>query len=73
MAQPVVLIGPHIEMGTLCDGSLGIAARYHLTVHVYVPFYRNYINQSSFVEAVLAVVVAVQNESPKADTDIGTF
>jgi hypothetical protein len=50
-----LLIGPHIEMGTLCDGSLCIAARSiraRLLRARLRPFYRNYINQSSFVEAV---------------------
>jgi hypothetical protein len=64
-----LLIGPHIEMSTLCDGSLCIAARYHLSVHVYV--LSTVITLISLHSSRL--VVAVQNESPKADTrHVGT-
>jgi hypothetical protein len=57
-----LLIGPHIEMSTLCD-HFCIAARYHLSVHVYV--LSTVITLISLHSSRLSVVVAVQNRSPK--------
>jgi hypothetical protein len=66
-----LLIGPHIEMSTLCDGSLLYCSTVS-SIHVYV--LSTVITLISLHSSRLSLaVVAVQNRSPKADTrHVGT-
>jgi hypothetical protein len=67
-----LLIGPHIEMSTLCDGLLYCSTVSSIRARLR-PFYRNYINQSSFVEAVASRRRCSKRVSQGRHRHVGTF